>query len=411
MLNATPLVCLRAGADETVAYAVSGAMSAWQSEWRFATAAHHSFLRVSSASTQSEYVAGPAPVSEYVAPAPAVFDAASAPVTYHEAFPRVVGSLPPGEVFAAPVFNQVLQEQFSAGETTANIANIPVVREQVLVQAIPRFVGSLPPVEGFTAYVARRPPPLVEVQPSVRAQRHVVEQLADIAPMVQILDSPEPQLVVQLLEVFRLLDTQLPDEQVISVPKVSCPSCPSRSRVPEPQSADQLVEVPTVLTPTRIAVQIAEQIVDTPVHLPESAEWVQLRDEVTSRPYFWNRSTRETKWKPPPGFRVVWARRGRESRSGTGTRKHVPVRMPSLLCLLSEELHHQRRAVFKYWAPCRLYFPLRPLVSGGHLFAVLVRQWIHDVSLPRLLWVELFVFSAILGSTVALRDASWSFLN
>ena len=147
------------------------------------------------------------------------------------------------------------------------------------------------------------------MRPSVRAQRHVVEQLADIvccSPMVQILDSPEPQVVVQLLGVFRLLDTQLPDEQAVSVPKISCSPCPSRSRVPEPQSADQLVEVPTVLTPTRIAVQIAEQIVDTPVHLPESAEWVQLRDEATSGPYFWNRRTRETKWKPPPDIRVVW---------------------------------------------------------------------------------------------------------
>ena len=28
----------------------------------------------------------------------------------------------------------------------------------------------------------RRPPPLVEVRPSVRAQRHVVEQLADVVP-------------------------------------------------------------------------------------------------------------------------------------------------------------------------------------------------------------------------------------
>ena len=78
-------------------------------------------------------------------------------------------------------------------------------------------------------------------------------------------------------------------------------------------------------------------------------------------------------------------------------------RSNSLLFLLSEELHRQPRAVYKYWAPCRLYFPLRPLVSGGHLFAVLVRQWIHDVSLPRLLWVELFVFSAMLGSTVVAR--------
>ena len=40
--------------------------------------------------------------------------------------------------------------------------------------------------------------------------------------------------------------------------------CP-QFRVPEPQSADQLVEVPTVLSPTRIALQIAEQIVDTTV--------------------------------------------------------------------------------------------------------------------------------------------------
>ena len=41
-------------------------------------------------------------------------------------------------------------------------------------------------------------------------------------------------------------------------------------------------------------------------HLPDSAEWVQLRDEATSKVYFWNRRTRATKWKPPPGIRVVW---------------------------------------------------------------------------------------------------------
>ena len=34
------------------------------------------------------------------------------------------------------------------------------------------FVGAFPPVEEFTAYVARRPSSLVEVRPSVRAQRH-----------------------------------------------------------------------------------------------------------------------------------------------------------------------------------------------------------------------------------------------
>ena len=78
-------------------------------------------------------------------------------------------------------------------------------------------------------------------------------------------------MVAQLLEVFRLLDTQLLDEQAILVPKISCSSCPSRSRVPEPQSAEQLVEVPTVLTPTRIALQIAEQIVDTSLEEDEDS--------------------------------------------------------------------------------------------------------------------------------------------
>ena len=134
----------------------------------------------------------------------------------------------------------------------------------MLVQAFPRVVDSLPPVDEFTAYVARRPLPLIEVRPSARAQRHVVEDLGELAPLVQILDLPVPQTVDSVTDVLRLLDRPLA-EQAISVPKISCSPCPSRSRVPEPQSAEQLVEVPTVLTPTRIALQIAEQIVDTPV--------------------------------------------------------------------------------------------------------------------------------------------------
>ena len=39
----------------------------------------------------------------------------------------------------------------------------------------------------------------------------------------------------------------------------------------------------------------------------------------------------------------------RREGSGTGTRKRVSPRMTSLLCLLSEELHRQPRAVYKYW--------------------------------------------------------------
>ena len=194
--------------------------------------------------------------------------------------PRVVSSLPPAEVFTEPVYSHFHQEQFSAGVTIENTPEIPFVQEQVLVQAIPRFVGSLPPAEVFTASVARRPPPLAEVRPSVRAQRHVAEQLADIAPMVQILDSPVPQTSEQLLEVFRLLDTQMPVEQAIAVPKISLDRIPQRSFVLTPQSAEQLVEVPTVLTPTRIALQIAEQIVDTPV--PRGRVYVSLPGQSSS---------------------------------------------------------------------------------------------------------------------------------
>ena len=123
-----------------------------------------------------------------------------------------------------------------------------------------------------------------------------------------------------MTDVLRLLDRPLV-EQVIAVPTVSCSSFPSRSRVPESQSADQLVEVPTVLTPTRIALQFAERIVDTPVprgrvhgffpgqsstmSLLESIEWVELSD-ANGRPYFWNRRTQATVRKAPLGVQVVW---------------------------------------------------------------------------------------------------------
>ena len=50
------------------------------------------------------------------------------------------------------------------------------------------------------------------------------------------------------------------------------------------------------------------------------------------------------------------ARRALERRSGTGTRVTVPVRLTSLLCLLSEELHRQPRAVYKCWVPRRCWF-------------------------------------------------------
>ena len=130
-------------------------------------------------------------------------------------------------------------------------------------------------VEGETYDAPRRqkppppgslPAPLSEVAGRQEVLvRHVVEHMADVCPVVQTLDVPVPQMVDTVLEFFRALDPPV-DEQVISVPKISTDSVSQRlveRRLP--QMVEQLVEVPTVLTPMRIALQIAEQIVDTPV--------------------------------------------------------------------------------------------------------------------------------------------------
>ena len=89
------------------------------------------------------------------------------------------------------------------------------------------------------------PPPLVEVWPQERVQRHTVEHFADLAPMVQILDVLVPQVVDQLVEVFRLLDFAVP-AQVIDVPKIPQDRIPQRTAPRNPQLVEQLVEVPTV---------------------------------------------------------------------------------------------------------------------------------------------------------------------
>ena len=101
-----------------------------------------------------------------------------------------------------------------------------------------------------------RPAPLSEVAGrQEKVERHFVEHLVEFAPMVQILDAPVPQMGGDVTDTLRILDFPIV-EQVIEVRKISCSLCPSRSLIPEPQSAEQLVEVPTVLSPTRIALQI-----------------------------------------------------------------------------------------------------------------------------------------------------------
>ena len=90
----------------------------------------------------------------------------------------------------------------------------------------------------------------------VQRLRHVVEHMADVCPVVQTLDAPVPQMVDTVLEFFRALDLPV-GEQVIAVPKISTDRVSQRlveRRLP--QMVEQLVDVPTVLSPLRIAEQI-----------------------------------------------------------------------------------------------------------------------------------------------------------
>ena len=100
-----------------------------------------------------------------------------------------------------------------------------------------------------------------------------MEHLADICPFVQILDADALFPFEQCAEIWKLEDdimgpARLHDRQVaehvIAVPTFSCSPCPSRVPVSEPQTVEQLVEVPTVLS-LALLQQTAEQTIDIPV--------------------------------------------------------------------------------------------------------------------------------------------------
>ena len=106
---------------------------------------------------------------------------------------------------------------------------------------------------------------LLEPQgPQLGVPRHIVEHLAYLAPMVQIRDIPVPQMGVELAVILKCVDLQAPIEQVIDVPKISQDSIQPRS-VLRRQTAEQLVEVPTIVSFSSLQQLTEEQIVDIPV--------------------------------------------------------------------------------------------------------------------------------------------------
>ena len=106
----------------------------------------------------------------------------------------------------------------------------------------------------------RRPGVLKEPEPPnvvERVLRHTMDQIVGAVPL---LDDPVPQTVDTVLEFFRALDLPVV-EQVIAVPRISTDRVSQRlveRRLP--QMVEQLVHVPTVLSP----LLIAEQIVGIP---------------------------------------------------------------------------------------------------------------------------------------------------
>ena len=111
----------------------------WHSKMEVAAALHHSSgLRTSGPMYdqvhQEQFAAGE--MSENLVGIPVAQEQVIV-----QAFPVVVGSLSPAEQFTGPVYYQAHHEQFAAGETTEKSAEFPVVQEQVIVQAIPRVAG------------------------------------------------------------------------------------------------------------------------------------------------------------------------------------------------------------------------------------------------------------------------------
>ena len=137
-----------------------------------------------------------------------------------------------------------------------------------------------------------RPDRLHEVRPQEQVLRHTVEQTGDVAPGLPPLDVLVPQMVDKLEDVLKIVDLFVP-EQEIEVPKISSfPRPPPHLVFPVPQTAEQLVEVPTepvyvlmvlaskvfsrreharILSGQGSTASGSEQIVDTPV--PQSRRW------------------------------------------------------------------------------------------------------------------------------------------
>ena len=111
-----------------------------------------------------------------------------------------------------------------------------------------------------------RPGSVFDPVPQGRVEWHVVEHRIETCPFVQILDAPVPQMGNQVLLLLQKIVSSLVEPvQVIEVPKIFPDRVPQRlvERRP-PQTAEQLVEVPTIISYSSLQ-RAVEQTIDIPV--------------------------------------------------------------------------------------------------------------------------------------------------
>ena len=103
-------------------------------------------------------------------------------------------------------------------------------------------------------------------RPQEHVLRRTVLQIVDAVASLPTLDDPAPQIVEQLPDIMHFFDTLMPvPEQVIEVPKILPDDVPMRTAVRDTQLAEQLVEVPPIVSFSSLQ-RIVEQNVAIPVH-------------------------------------------------------------------------------------------------------------------------------------------------
>ena len=192
--------------------------------------------------------------------------------------PHVVGPLPPHlEQFTEPVYNQVHQEQIPAGETTENIAEIPCVQEQVIIQEIPQvssgeriqeqivdITGLVNPQISNTAIEASAPEvvgsllPFEEFTAPVYNQAHQ-EQIVAGEMALNIVENPVVQEQAIVQENSELQVVERIQEKIVR----------TTNEVPQERVQQRTVEqIVRVLVP-----QVQEQVIV--LEIPQAVERIQ----------------------------------------------------------------------------------------------------------------------------------------